>query len=83
MTKIGVEESLSNVKQALRSKGYEIIDVKQAADARNLDCYVVTGLESNVMGINDTSIKASIIEADGLSADEVCREVENKINSIQ
>jgi len=48
-----------------------------------VDCCVVTGLESNVMGISDTSFKASIIEANGLTADEVCREVENKMNAIQ
>ncbi|KON69588.1 YkuS family protein [Peribacillus butanolivorans] len=83
MSKIGVEESLTNIQEALREKGFDVVEIKQEADAKNLDCFVVTGLETNVMGIIDTSSKASIIEANGLSADEVCREVENKINSIQ
>ncbi|MBO1000448.1 YkuS family protein [Bacillus sp. SD075] len=83
MSKIGVEESLTNIQEALREKGFDVVEIKQEVDAKNLDCCVVTGLESNVMGISDTSLKASIIEANGLTADEVCREVENKVNAIQ
>ncbi|MFJ7638031.1 YkuS family protein [Peribacillus sp. NPDC097225] len=83
MSKIGVEESLTNIQEALRDKGFDVVEIKQEADAKNLDCCVVTGLETNIMGISDTSIKASIIDADGLTADEVCRQVENKMNSIQ
>ena len=83
MSKIGVEESLTNIQEALREKGFDVVEIKQEADAKNLDCCVVTGLDSNVMGISDTSIKASIIDADGLTADEVCRQVENKLNYLQ
>ncbi|MDO7488560.1 YkuS family protein [Peribacillus sp. NPDC096622] len=83
MSKIGVEESLTNIQEALREKGFDVVEIKQEADAKNVDCCVVTGLDSNVMGISDTSLKASIIEANGLTADEVCREVENKVNTIQ
>jgi glutamine amidotransferase PdxT len=83
MSKIGVEESLTNIQEALREKGFDVVEIKQEADVKNVDCCVVTGLESNVMGISDTSLKASIIEASGLTADEVCREVENKVNTIQ
>ena len=83
MSKIGVEESLTNIQEALREKGFDVVEIKQEADAKNLDCCVVTGLESNVMGISDTSIKASIIDADGLTADEVCQQVENKLNYLQ
>jgi glutamine amidotransferase PdxT len=83
MSRIGVEESLTNIQEALREKGFDVVEIKQEADVKNVDCCVVTGLESNVMGISDTSLKASIIEANGLTADEVCREVENKVNTIQ
>lgn len=83
MSKVGVEESLTNIQEALREKGYDIVEIKQEADAKNLDCCVMTGLDTNVMGISDTSIKASFIDANGMTADEVCRQVENKLNSIQ
>ncbi|HJV31274.1 MAG TPA: YkuS family protein [Bacillales bacterium] len=79
MAKVGVEQSLTNIQQALREKGYDVVELIQEADAKNCDCCVVTGLDSNVMGMQDTLTKGSVIDANGLSADEVCREVENKI----
>lgn len=83
MSKIGVEQSLTNVKDALRAKGYDIVELKQESDARDLDCCVITGLDKDVMGIQNTSNKGSIIEANGLTADEVCQQVDEKMNSIQ
>ncbi|MBL4953914.1 YkuS family protein [Neobacillus sp. OS1-32] len=79
MAKIGVEQSLTNVTRALRDKGYDVVELKQESDARNVDCCVVTGLDSNVMGMQETITKAPVIEARGMSADEVCREVENRL----
>lgn len=80
MAKVGVEESLTNVLQALRSKGYQVVELTNGADAKGCDCCVVTGLDSNVMGMQDTAMKGSVIEASGLSADEVCREVESRLS---
>lgn len=79
MAKVGVEQSLTNIQQALREKGYDVVELKQEADAKNCDCCVVTGLDSNVMGMQDTLTKVSVIDANGMSADEVCLEVQNKI----
>ncbi|WML44928.1 YkuS family protein [Neobacillus sp. PS3-40] len=79
MAKVGVEQSLTNIQQALREKGYDVVELKQEADAKNCDCCVVTGLDSNVMGMQDTYTKGSVIDAAGMSADEVCREVENRV----
>jgi len=79
MAKVGVEQSLTNVQQALRSKGYDVVELKQEADAENCDCCVLTGLDSNVMGMHDIYTKAPVIEANGMSADEVCREVESRL----
>jgi hypothetical protein len=79
MAKVGVEQSLTNVQQALRDKGYQVVELKQESDARDCACCVITGLDSNVMGMHDTSIKGSVIEASGMTADEVCREVENRL----
>ncbi|MGJ7921548.1 YkuS family protein [Neobacillus sp. LXY-4] len=79
MAKIGVEQSLTNVQQVLREKGYDVVELKQEQDAKGCDCCVITGLDSNVMGISTTVTSASVIEANGLSADEVCRQVEARI----
>lgn len=80
MAKIGVEGSLTNVQDALKAKGYDVVPLQKESDANGCDCCVVTGLDSNVMGICDTVISGSVIEANGLTADEVCQLVESKIH---
>ncbi|XXM74388.1 YkuS family protein [Lysinibacillus sphaericus] len=77
--RIGVEESLTNVVEALRAKGHDVVELKQESDAEGCDCCVVTGLDSNVMGIQNTVTQGSVIEASGMSADEVCQQVESRI----
>ncbi|MCH6267503.1 MULTISPECIES: YkuS family protein [Neobacillus] len=79
MARVGVEQSLTNVQDALRAKGYDVVELKQESDAQNCDCCVVTGLDSNVMGMADTVTKAPVIDANGLSADEVCQAVESRL----
>ncbi|MGR3762616.1 YkuS family protein [Rossellomorea sp. NS-SX7] len=77
--RIGVEESLQNVVQALREKGHDVVELKQETDAQGCDCCVVTGIDSNVMGIQNAATQGSVIEASGLSADEVCQQVESRL----
>lgn len=79
MAKVGVEQSLTNVQQVLREKGYDVVELRQESDASGCDCCVISGLDTNVMGMQDTKTKGSVIEASGLSADEICREVENRL----
>jgi hypothetical protein len=80
MSRIGVEQSLTNVQEALRAKGYDIVELQQESDAQGLDCCVITGLDKDVLGIADTSFKGSVIDAHGLTADEICQQVDEKIN---
>lgn len=80
MKKIGVEESLKNVQQALQDKGYEVVKLKQNSDAKGCAACVITGLDNNVMGMQTTSLDGPVIEASGLTADEICEELENKLS---
>lgn len=77
---IGVEESLSNVEAALKAKGYEVIQLRTNEDAKKCDACVITGQDENMMGISDTEIQGSIIDARGLSADEVCERVDKLLS---
>lgn len=79
MAKIGVEGSLTQVQQALQEKGHQVIQLKSESDAAGCDCCVVTGLDSNVMGIANTVMQGPVIEANGLTADEVCQHVESRL----
>jgi hypothetical protein len=79
MAKIGVEQSLTNIQQALKEKGYDVVELRQESDAQNCDCCVITGLDSNMMGMQDTFTKGSVIDANGMSANEVCEQVESRL----
>ncbi|AIE60076.1 YkuS family protein [Bacillus methanolicus] len=79
MAKIGVEQSLTNVSEALRQRGHDVVELKQESDAKDCSFCVVSGLDSNVMGMQDTFTNASVILANGLSADEICQQVEEKL----
>ncbi|MBM7572214.1 YkuS family protein [Aquibacillus albus] len=79
MARIGIEETLSDVKSALQEKGYETIDLRQEDDANNCDCCVISGQDKDVMGMQTASFGGSVINADGLSANEIVQQVESKI----
>lgn len=80
MARIGVEQSLTDVQQALQEKGYDVVQLKQENDAKECDCCVITGQDRDVMGISNVVTQGSVIEASGLSADQICQEVENRVN---
>ena len=79
MTKIAVEESLTNVSEALKAKGYDVVTLKTENDAKGVDCCVITGQDVNVMGIQDIVTNGPVIDARGMSADEVCQELGERI----
>ncbi len=79
MAKIGVEQSLTDVQEALQSRGYDVVQLKQENDAQGCDCCVITGQDENVMGIQNVVTQGSVINASGLTAEEVCQRVENKL----
>ncbi|MGD6817606.1 YkuS family protein [Metabacillus sp. 84] len=80
MPRIGVEQSLTNVEEALRSMGYDVVSLRSEEDAQGCDCCIVTGQDNNVMGISNTVTEGSVIEASGLSAEEICQQVQHRFN---
>lgn len=83
MARVGVEQSLTNISEALRERGHDVVELHSEADAKGCDCCVITGIDSNVMGMQDVSIQGSVIEANGLSADEVCTQIDQKTGQNQ
>ncbi|WP_096189299.1 YkuS family protein [Evansella halocellulosilytica] len=83
MARIGVEQSLSDVQQELQARGHEIVQLQQEQDAEGCDCCVITGQDQNVMGEQQTAIEGAVINAHGLTAEEVCQQVESRVNPQQ
>ncbi|KGX88805.1 YkuS family protein [Pontibacillus litoralis] len=80
MEKIGVEGTLTDVRQALQEKGYDIVDLRNEEDARGCDCCVISGQDQNVMGMADVVTQGAVISAHGMTADEVCQVVDERNN---
>ncbi|WP_017727114.1 YkuS family protein [Halalkalibacterium ligniniphilum] len=81
MPRIGVEQSLTAVQEELKEKGYDVVQLKTEQDAQGCDCCVITGQDQNVMGMSDTTIQGAVIRANGMSAQEVCQEVEERLQN--
>jgi predicted transcriptional regulator len=80
MAKVAVENSLGNVKQVLQQNGFEVVSIENASGA---DCCVISGQDDNVMGISDVATNASVINAEGMTADQVLEEVNQRAGLTQ
>lgn len=82
--KIAVEESLTPVKDFLAQKGYSVDSINFSKEfTRGLDKYdavVITGINENFLGVEDISTDATIINARGLTAEQVYNQIENKLH---
>jgi malonyl CoA-acyl carrier protein transacylase len=77
MTRIAVEDSLTDVKQALQNEGLEVVGMNNASECA---CCVISGQDKNVMGMANAATQASVINAQGLSANDVVNQVKNRVN---
>lgn len=67
--KIGVEDTLGQVKQYLTEKGYEVKSLRD--NPKSYDAIVLSGQDEDFMGIQDTGTKVPVIDARGLTSEQV------------
>lgn len=67
--KIGVEDTLGQVKQYLTEKGYEVKSLKE--NPESYDAIVVSGQDKNFLGMHDTATKVPVIDAKGMTSEQV------------
>ncbi|CDQ40273.1 MULTISPECIES: YkuS family protein [Virgibacillus] len=79
MARIGVEETLTDVKQALTEMGHEVVDLRNEDDAAYCDCCIISGQDKNVLGMTETQISGAVINANGFNAEDVCNMVNDKL----
>ncbi|MGI6308750.1 MAG: YkuS family protein [Dethiobacteria bacterium] len=81
MMKVAVSADLSHVKEYLATKGMKVVDLDEHLPDREGgggSAIVVSGADSDLMGMADVEIAAPVINADGLSTAEVLAEVREK-----
>ncbi|MBM7095999.1 YkuS family protein [Bacillus sp. H-16] len=79
MARVGVEQSLSDIQEALQQQGHEVIQLQQQGDEEGCDCCVISGQDQNMMGMQDTQNQGSVINCHGMTADEVCQQVDQRV----
>lgn len=80
MKRVGIEKPLSNVKRYLESKdcSVEVLDSNNKESRSALDSFdaiVVSGSDSNFMGMEDVATTTRVINANGKTEDEIYNEV--------
>ncbi len=81
MKHIAVDKDLTPIRTYLESKGYTVESFEGSAknaykDHHNLDAVVVSGLNENLLGIENAEFKAMIIDARGKTPEEVEQQIE-------
>lgn len=76
MKNIGIQKELSTVRDYLKDSGYNVFEVDttnivSSTTLQSFDALIVNGANDNIMGIDDTSTKIPVINADGLTPTEV------------
>lgn len=84
MKKIAIQEGLSVIKDYLSEEGYVVKEFnnrkKNAGNFLNrYDAVVVTGENQNVMGVENTISTTQIIDANGMTGEEVKNRIEREI----
>jgi hypothetical protein len=81
--KVAVESELSNVSDYLETEGYEVIEFQHndelLDELDDADAIITTGLDEDFLGMHDIKTDAIVIEASGLSAQEIARMLEKRL----
>lgn len=73
---IAVEEGLSDLKNLLEDKGYQVVGLKTSLP---VDAAVVTGMDNNLMNQQNLVYEVPVVNAAGRDAGEVVEELERKL----
>lgn len=74
MRKIAVEDNLTGVRDLLEKSGYEVV---RLAEQREADAIVVTGMDNNVLNMQDIATGVPVIDASGKTPQEILESLRN------
>jgi hypothetical protein len=78
MARIAVEDSLSGLKDKLKNNGHVVVAMQEGS-MEDCQCVVITGQDKNMMGIANTVTEASVINAEGMTDEEILKQVNQRI----
>lgn len=77
--RIAVEEGLSPVRSYLKGNGYDVVDLNESTQTDDCDCCVISGTDVNVMGMQDITTNVPVIDARGMTPEEVYQQVHQRV----
>jgi len=81
--RIAIESNLTPIRDYLVSKGFDVETVSLNNEYTNqmdkYDAIIVTGMNNNFLGVNDTNTRAVVIDASGMTAEQVYNELQTRI----
>lgn len=85
MKKIAVEKGLDNVAKHLISEGFSVQILNESIDdnintLNDYDAIVTAGYNTDMMGISDTSTLAPVVNARGLTPQEIKTNIDKQIH---
>lgn len=74
---IAVEEGLSGtIKKALEKEGYTVV---KPGNGGKVDATILTGMDGNVMGMQDIAGNSMVIDASGRTAEQILSDLEQRL----
>ncbi len=74
---VAIAGELSSYRDALKARGFRVIPLTEAA-LDEADAIVVDGMEDDLLGMQDAATLAPVIDADGMTPEEVADAVEQQ-----
>ncbi|ADG83431.1 hypothetical protein Tfer_3194 [Thermincola ferriacetica] len=87
MKRVAVEGTLGNISEYLSTQGYEIVSLdphtQTGAELKNCDAIIVSGQDNNLMGMNTVLTDSPVINARGMSPEQVHDELKRRIGQVR
>lgn len=78
MPKVAIEDTLHQIRDYLSQNGYHVVDLNPKK-IKHVDAVVISGQDKDVLGIQDITTSAPVINAKGLTAEEVYKQLSERI----
>ncbi|MEC9489091.1 MAG: YkuS family protein [Halanaerobium sp.] len=78
MRRVAIEDDLSNVKNYLESRGYQVFPIDRVG-LEEIEAVVLRGTDNNLMGMQAIKTNAPIVSAEGRTPEDIYAEIEQKV----
>jgi len=78
---VAVNEDLKGLKEALASRGYDVVGLEKG-DMDKAGAVVISGMEQNLMGMEDIKSRVPVINAAGKTDEEIVRSINEYFGQV-